>query len=259
MVKLPGVSVIISTIGRDSLKDCLASILAQDYQGSIQIMLGLEHDEYGKFGELRRFLTSLKMPDRFTLTVIDVGYSTSVRNGGVHSNHFGGSMYSSLSFLAKYSLLVHIDDDDRFMPNHISSLVEVIDDKPWAFTLSYFTNHKNIIGHDYFESVGPGKGIFKHPYNGFVRPGGLMFNKTDHRILRILFLWSIGPLVTGDGNDRLIFNELVKLPYAETMKYTHLYEIDLKDRVHAVRVKHISAENPDIDFSALTQKINSVR
>lgn len=259
MENLPGVSIIISTIGRDSLKDCLASIFAQDYKGPIQIMLGLEHDEYGKFNELRWFLSSLTPPENITITTIDLGYSTSVRNGGVHSNHYGGAMYTGLSFLAKYALLAHIDDDDRYMPNHISSLVDAIGENPWAFTLSYFTNQKNIIGHDYFESVGPGKGIFLESYNGFVRPGGLMLNKTNTEIMKILFLWSIAPLPTGDGNDRLIYKGLVDLPHGKTEKYTHLYEIDLKDRVHDVRMKYIQAENPNIDFSTMVQKNNSVR
>ncbi|HJV90388.1 MAG TPA: hypothetical protein VJ623_08800 [Holophagaceae bacterium] len=234
------ISVVVVTVCRDSLYRSIRSIFTQDFEGTIQILIGVDVERFGSISQIMEALAR-ECPPRITLTCINPGYSTSARHGGVHSCWFGGSLRTALSFLASSELVAYLDDDDWYQPQHLRLLHKAIQGKSWAFTLSNYAdpNNDRILGPDKIESLGPNKGVFKDKFGGFVRPSALLLNKIN--LLHILHLWSFSPFPSGDGEDRLIFNELLKFhDYGETGVPTVNCALDPADGMHAFRLQSLS-------------------
>lgn len=239
-------SVVMITVGRDSLVRAVHSVFNQDLKGVIQVLIGVDAELFGPIGPALEQLAR-DAPANILLTPIHVGYSTSIRHGGVHSSRYGGSLRTALSFLAASEHVAYLDDDDWYEPAHIRLMLKAIQKKSWSFTLSNYadTNSSAILGTDTLESVGPDRGVYRERFGGFVRPSALMINKI--KLSYLLHLWSISPSTSGDGEDRLIFNQLLKHPdYGETGVPTVNCTIDPRDSMHAVRMKSIRGESPDI-------------
>ena len=234
------ISVIVVTVCRESLYRAIRSIFRQDFQGSIHILIGVDVEKFGNISQILEDLAP-ECPPRVRITCINPGYSTSTRHGGVHNCWYGGSLRTALSFLSSSELVAYLDDDDWYQPEHLRLLHAAIQGKTWAFTLSNYAdpNHNKILGPDTVESLGPHKGIFKDKFGGFVRPTALLLNKI--KLPHILYLWSISPTPTGDAEDRLIFNELLKYPdYGETGVPTANCSLDPADGMHAFRLQSLS-------------------
>lgn len=242
------VSVVISTVCRDSLVKTVQSLYHQNFDGNIQILIGVDTDNENKLMTLIETLYKDK-PKNVDLSVIDLGYSTSAKNGGVHTCAFGGSLRTALTFLAKYQYVTYLDDDDTVTSDHLTALCEACKDNSWAFTLSNYVFHDKFLGRDTIESVGVGSGIYKQSFGGFVRPSALIIDKL--KVAYILHLWSnaFSADPRGGGEDRLIFNGLKRLDdYGQTGKYTLNYHINPKDSMHEIRVKCIGYQNNDVTF-----------
>lgn len=251
---MKSISIAMTTIGRKSLFAVLEKLNNQSFDGQIQILLGLDIDKNGEFYSILDKFKAIQK-NNVEIAVLDIGYSTSVRHGGIHTNKFGGSLRAALTFLAKYRFVTFLDDDDFPEENHLEELFNAVQGKSWAFTLCNFVNDKNIfLCQDVNESVGPGKGTFKAIFNGYVRPSALIVDKIKTE--EITFNWSKALNIgTGDGDDRLIFSSLLKFKdFGETGKYTLNYVIDPKDGMHKSRVAEIKKQNPSLDISTLTKE-----
>lgn len=248
------VSVVLVTICRKSLYRAVRSVFSQDFEGTVHLLVGADVEMFGDFNEIISELMP-ECPPNITLTGISLGYSTSTRHGGVHSSWYGGSLRTALSFLSSSELVTYLDDDDWYEPQHIRLLHKAIQGKTWAFTLSNYAdpNDESILGIDTTESVGPSKGIYTAKFGGFVRPSATLLNKV--KLSHILHLWSISPFPSGDGEDRLIFRELLKyLDYGETGVATVNCAIDPADGMHAHRVSNLTTS-----AKASTSKFQSLR
>lgn len=235
------VSVVMTTVCRESVYRAARSVFQQDFEGTIQLILGVDVEKFGDFSDIVRTLAA-ECPPRRVLTPINLGYSTSARHGGVHSCWYGGSLRTALSFLASSELIAYLDDDDWYEPQHVRALHAAIQGNCWAFTLSNYadSNESRILGVDTIESVGPNRGVYREKFGGFVRPSALMIHKI--KLSLILHLWSVAPFATGDGEDRLIFNELRKFPdYGETGLPTVNCSLDPADGMHAHRLASLAA------------------
>lgn len=233
-------SVVLVTVCRNSLYRAIRSVFTQDFKGSIHLLVGADVEKFGNFSEIISELL-LECPPNVTLTGISLGYSTSARHGGLHSSWYGGSLRSALSFLATSRWVSYLDDDDWYEPQHLRLLYEAIQGRAWAFSLSNYAdpNGDVIYGVDTIESVGPNRGIFAAKFGGFVRPSALMIDKL--KLSHILHLWSISPFSSGDGEDRLIFKELLKQSeYGETGVPTVNCALDPADGMHELRMKSVS-------------------
>jgi hypothetical protein len=97
---------------------------------------------------------------------------------------------------------------------------------------------------DEWDSIGPGAGINQRRFGGFVSPGNLLLDKDACHF--ILPYWSLSPFADGTGEDRLVFQQLLKHPSrAATGKYTCYYEIprEVQEHLHHARefaARHIS-------------------
>jgi len=233
------ISVVISSVCRLTLIRSVESIFNQDFEGKIQVLVGVDIDLEGNEAKIRQHLESIR-PDFCTLTWINIGYSTSERHGGVHSCYFGGSLRTALSFLADSKYVMYLDDDDWLASSHCSLMYSSIGDNHWVASHCVFadSNTSEGICVDLIESVGVGKGVYRDLYGGFVRPSGLMINKL--KLLPILSLWSQSLFEGGDGEDRLIFQAIKESSHIFLKEATIFYSMDPKDANHKMRMEYLS-------------------
>lgn len=226
-------AVIIPTVLRPDLLRAARSVIEQDVDGSINLMVGIDHrlGDPGVLDLVRR----LERPNR-RVTIIDPGYSTAKPRGGLYSNRHGGSLRTALSFIANAPRLAFLDDDNWHAPNHLSTLAAAIEGKAWAFSLRWYCDSRTgePLAIDRIESVGPGKGVHQKRYGGFCNTSTMMLDAraTHERLPR----WSHGTAQDGRGPDRSIFAALLDLPYGETGQGTAYYWMQHSDINHGVRL-----------------------
>jgi len=230
------IAVIIPTVCRKSLLRAVRSIYGQKTSGRIQILIGVDCDPHGRGAEIFAQL-SAETPSHCTLQWLDLGYSTSVRHGGVHASIFGGSLRSALTFLADAEIAMYLDDDDWLAPDHCTHILAAIQDHKWAFAFSIYADADTgePLCVDEFESVGVNKGVFAKRFGGFVRPSGLAINKL--KLLHIVHLFSLTVHEKGIIEDRIVFNYLREQPHGCTGQATVYYALDPKDGMHPHRLE----------------------
>jgi tetratricopeptide (TPR) repeat protein len=248
-------AVVIATICRDSLIRAVRSIYTQKFSGKMQILIGVDCDPDNRAATLKSILEA-ECPENISLLWLDPGYSTSRRHGGLHSSVYGGSLRSALTLLADSEFVMYLDDDDWLTADHCASIMAAIEGKKWAFAYSIYAdgNLGKALCVDELESVGIGKGVFAKRFGGFVRPSGMVINKMQ--TLPIIHLWACSPFPTGDGEDRLIFDQLRKEPCGCTNKATVYYTLDPRDAMHPQRLAFMRSKG--VEFSS-TSKMGSVR
>jgi hypothetical protein len=243
------------TICRDSLIKAVQSLYQQKNINKLQILVGVDIDVYGREHDIFRELMAC-CPKNVTLTWISIGYSTSVRHGGVHVCHYGGSLRSALTMLADSEIVMYLDDDDWIDDMHCADILKAIADKKWAFAYSIYADGNKGVGVcvDEIESVGVGGGFFAEQFGGFVRPSGMAINKLQ--LMHIVHLWAYSPYPTGDGEDRVIFNQLRPEPFGCTNRASVYYAIDPMDGIHSLRLDFMKSKGIEYIFE---EKQNSCR
>ena len=212
------VAVVVPTILRPSLLKAVRSVYTQNILGRIHLLIGIDVHQ-GDSGLLDRLVA--ECPDHVSLTILDPGYSTSARHGGLHANFYGGALRSILSLLANSRHVAYLDDNDWWGANHLTALKSAIAGKAWAWSGRWMVHPGTHwpICRDEWDSVGPGKGINAERFGGFVQPSGLMMDSQACHLL--MPLWSMAAFPDGTGEDRLIFDQLNKtLPGAGTGLFT---------------------------------------
>jgi tetratricopeptide (TPR) repeat protein len=237
-------AVLIRTTLRASLPAAVESVYAQDFKGRVQILIGVDRRDGAPPG-LDALLRD-KCPPNMGVTVIDPGYSTAARNGGLYSASAGGALLTTLAYLANAPRIACLDDDNRMCPDHLRRLMQAMEGHDWAFSLRWFVNPANgeRITIDRWESVGPGRGGYNKQFGGFVDMNSWMVDKLKlHKLLPAL---SIGPMKGGGGNDRAFFEVLRKLPCGETNEATSEYVISPSDQNHATRLHWFAKSGYDV-------------
>ena len=218
------VGVVIPTVLRPELTRALESVYAQDLDGRIQIAIGVDKSET-KLGALLDVIS--RRPPNVSVLVLRLPYSTSMRHGGVHSAQDGGSLRSILSFMLNSRYVAYLDDDNIYLPNHLSALLEAIKDKAWAATHRMLLNVENDdeLGKDLWDSVGPGKGRME---GGFVDPNCLMVDKV--KLADAISSWSSRGR---DRPDRNFFRRIAPTPHAMLEQASVLYYIRPTNVLHS--------------------------
>lgn len=254
---MKNISIVITSIARDSLLRAIRSIFSQDYPGNIQVCIGIDKDVYGNADKYKQIILN-ECPKNCSVLWMNLGYSTSVRHGGVHGCQFGGSLRTALTLLAKYKRVMFLDDDDWLTPDHCSTMIKTMEESKsaWVYPICMYADSSTSTGIciDAIESVGPDKGIYADKFGGFVRPSGMMFNKMQ--VMHLLHLLSMSPYPTGDGEDRLFFKPLKDLPNACSNAPTVYYSLDPNDSMHEYRMQYMKQHGIDYKFD---QKPQSVR
>jgi len=232
------VGVVIPTILRPSLLRAVRTVFAQDMSEPFQVLIGIDipQGDPAIIDILRQ-----ECPSHITLTVVDLGYSTSTRHGGFYPNHYSGSLRTVLSYAANSRSVAYLDDDDWWAPNHLSSLVEAIDGRDWAFSYRWLVDRATgwPICRDEWDSVGPGRGINQERFGGFISPSNLILNKNSCHF--VFPHWSLAAFTNGSGEDRLVFDELLKAPsWASTGRYSCFYEVSEEVQTHAYHAQELA-------------------
>jgi hypothetical protein len=230
------VAVVMPTTLRPTIIDAVRSVLAQDLPGRVQLLIGIDKAQHPV--EPLAALLAEAPPGRDAL-LLDPGYSTSVRHGGLHPARDGGVLRIVLTYLANARRIAYLDDDNWWAPDHLSSLSAAIEGRAWAWSLRWFVHPRSrrAICVDEWESVGPDRGIFREKFGGWVDPNCLMIDKLQCD--EVIRWWGI-PL-RGDPKamsaDRHIFHWLkARYPAAGTGRATAFYALDESDGNHPSRL-----------------------
>jgi len=214
-------AVVITSILRPSLKRALQGIYAQRGVGRIQALVGVDIEAADSPG-LEALLGEI--PDNVTVSVLDPGYSTSERNGGLHASWDGGTLRSSLTLLANARRVAILDDDCWWHSEHLHDLGKALDGgAAWAFAQRWLVDTESMrpVCIDRWHSTGPDSGAFRESLGGFVDPNVLAFDKL--RAMSGIHLWSLGPK---SAADRKFSSYLIRnLPGAATGRATVYYTV----------------------------------
>lgn len=231
------VAVVMPTLLRPSLRKAVESVYRQDLQGRIQMLIGIDTPEGDP-----AILDALEAerPDNVALTILDPGYSTSGKHGGLSPAYDGGNLRTVLSYLANSRLIAYLDDDNWWEPDHLRRLIAAVEGKAWAWSQRWYTEAETgkDLAVDIWESIGLGKGVFKTRFGGWVDPNCLIIDVT--RAGNSRWLWAV-PLIqdgTGNSQDRHVFALLSKYfpEPGETGAVTVHYAINKNDPIHATRM-----------------------
>ena len=110
------IAVVIPTTLRDSLERALDSIFKQDLDGRIQILIGIDKSRENR-KKLKEMCTA--QPANCVTTILDLGYSTSVKHGGIKMARDGGGLRTALSYLANSRYIAYLDDDNWWAVSHL--------------------------------------------------------------------------------------------------------------------------------------------
>ena len=231
-------AVVIPTILRPQLRRAVESVFLQSLRGRIHLLIGIDK-ALGNRDLIPQLIAAA--PAHVHITVIDPGYSTSARHGGIYSNHFGGGLKTILSYLANSRFVAYLDDDNWYAPDHLAALLAAIDGHDWAYSLRWYAHPRGDLGlcEDKWESVGPERGYYARTFGGFVDTSSIMLDKAACHML--FPIWSMALSKKGDGEDRMVFKALRenRRPGGATGKPTSYYTLDPNDSMHARREKWI--------------------
>jgi hypothetical protein len=232
------VAVVMPTVLRPTIVDAIRSVAAQDLAAPIQLLIGIDKP----LGARETLAAALReLPAKCRALVLDIGYSTAARHGGLHPASDGGVLRTALTYLANARHVAYLDDDNWWAPNHLSSLLAAVAGRDWAWSLRRFVDPatRQPVCVDAWESVGPGRGIFA---TGWVDPNCLLIDKFACE--PALRWWSLpDPAVArGMGADCNVFGVLATgHSHAGTGIASCFYAMNPGDPQHPARLARIAA------------------
>ena len=200
-------AVVIPTTCRPSLARAVRSVFSQTGLARIHVLIGVDVAR-GDPAVIDEILA--ERPPHHAVTVLDLGYSTSVRHGGLYLSQDGGALRAMLTFAANSRYVAYLDDDNWIHESHLARLRAAIEGRDWAYTLRWYVDPETMepLAIDRWESVGPDKGVFAAKFGGFVDPNCLMLDKL--KCVEAIACWTI-PMsadVRGRTADRTVFDRL---------------------------------------------------
>ena len=227
-------AVIIPTVLRPHLAQALRSVFAQKFSGRIHILVGIDSHQ----GDLAVIDEACaERPPNCAVQVFWPGFSTSQRHGGLTPPGDGGSLRCMLSFLANSAYVAYLDDDNWWGPDHLTQLRTAVETAQWGFALRWFVHPetRRPVCIDTWESVGPGEGMFKEQFGGFVDPSCLMINKLACPAAPLF--WNFPLSNDPMSADRNVFNHLShQHKVAGTGQASVFYMLNKNDGLHPMRV-----------------------
>jgi hypothetical protein len=218
------VGVVMVTILRPTFAQALRSVYAQRFTGRIQVMVGIDRWE-GERATLEALVA--ERPGNVSVTVIDLGYSTSQRNGGVYASRYGGALKTILSYAANSRYVTYLDDDNWYAPEHLATMLAAVAGKDWAFSLRHYVDAQtgDLLCPDTWASVGPGRGVFAQGQGGFVDTNCFLIDKIAcHDVFPE---WAMPRFKGGTGGDRQILQRLLQRPHGTNGAHTLYYRESL--------------------------------
>jgi hypothetical protein len=218
-------AVVMVTVARGTFAQALRSVYAQQFAGRIQVLVGID-----KWIGERAHVEALarESPSHVAVTILDLGYSTSQRNGGIYPSHYGGALKTILSYAANSRYVTYLDDDNWYAPTHIASMLAAIAGKAWAFSLRHFVDAKSgdVLCLDTWESMGPGRGVYAQTQGGFVDTNCFFL---DALACQDVFCeWAMTRFQGGTGGDRQVLAKLRGRAFGSNGAHTVFYRTRLE-------------------------------
>ncbi len=232
-------AVVIPTTCRASLARAVNSVFRQVGVQRIHTLIGIDAVR-GDDAVIDEILQ--RRPAQHAVTVLNLGYSTPVRHGGFYGTIDGGALRTILTYAANSRYVSYLDDDNWIGETHVASLLSAIQGQDWAFTLRWFVDPDTDapLAIDRWESTGPGQGVFKLKFGGFVDPNCLMIDKM--RCAHVPPLWSMPLVPRTPTADRTVFEALRRSSaVGSTGAATAYYVTSARDENHAIRLRWIKA------------------
>lgn len=198
-------TVIIPTTGTKSLKQAVASVLAQTYPTQCYVVID---GNRGKI-EALDLLDEFKRDIDVALLPINVGAD----------GFYGHRIYAAFTHLVNTDYLCYLDQDNWFEPNHVQSCVDTITENKlqWCYSLRNIYNGNRFACQDNCESLGK-----YSSYHGINHIDTNSYFLTRSLVLQIASVWH-----GGWGQDRVFYTVIKEfLPnYDCTGEYTLNYRV----------------------------------
>lgn len=212
--KNPSVAVITPTTGKPCLAEAMKSVANQTFKNLHHYIIV----DGGEFFE-----------DAFASASIDLektnaSFHVAPNNTG-KDGFYGHRIYAAYPHLLNEDFIVFLDDDNWFEPNHIESLITLINDKSlaWAHSLrNVYTDASTFLAEDCCESIGRWPIFFTQdtPKKDYlVDTSSFCFRR--EMLINVCHLWH-----HGWGGDRRFFQAIKDYddwPYDTTGKHTLNY------------------------------------
>lgn len=198
-------TVIIPTTGAATLKQAVASVLAQTYPTQCYVVID---GNRGKI-EALELLDEFKKDIHIALLPVNVG-----ANG-----FYGHRIYAAFTHLVNTDYLCYLDQDNWFEPNHVVSCVNAINDKTlqWCYSLRNIYSDNRFACQDNCESLG------KYPsYHGVNHIDTNSYFLKRELVLSLASVWH-----GGWGQDRVFYSVIRDMlpKYDCTGEYTLNYRV----------------------------------
>jgi len=155
------VSIITPTTGNPFLAECIASVRAQTYKNIEHIVVVDGKQRWDKADEI---LLAAEFPNGANEHVCVLPYPTGT------NRYNGHRVYGAATYFADGDYHLWLDDDNVLEPNHVESLVKLVQEKQlhWAYTFRKIIDSEgNVLCLDDCESLGMWASIL-HPQDFFV-------------------------------------------------------------------------------------------
>lgn len=205
------VAVVTPTIGQQQFSKCLDSVQQQDYENLIHYVFLDGQEHYDKIHPMLYQASGKR-------TIKTISLEDNVGKGW-----YGHRVYAACSYLVNADIIMYLDEDNWYEPNHVSSLVDVIVNQKtdWAFSLrKIYDKSENYLCEDNCESLGNYSAVFNE--NRYHIDTSCFAVKRDIA-LRIGHTW-----YAQWGGDRVFYANINKhFPnYKGSGKYTLCYRTD---------------------------------
>ena len=219
------VGVVMTTVVRATLVQAVQSVFAQQFGGRIQVLIGIDRWQ-GDRAAVEQLRAS--RPSHVEITMLDLGYSTSQRHGGLYPSHFGGALKTMLSYAANARHVTYLDDDNWYAPDHVATMLAAMPSHAWAFSLRRFVDATSgdELCDDTWESVGPDRGVYAGSQGGFVDTNCYFIDKLACN--DVFPEWAMTRFAGGTGGDRQVLERLRGRSYGTNGKPTLFYRTQLK-------------------------------
>ena len=168
------VSIITPTTGNPYLAECIASVRAQTYSNIEHIVVV---DGKQRWENTDEILLAAEFPNGVNEHVCVLPYPTGT------NRYNGHRVYGAATYFADGDYHLWLDDDNILEPNHIESLVKLVQEKnlDWAYSLRKIIDKDgNVVCLDDCESLGMWASIL-HPQDFFVDVN-CYFVKKEHAV-----------------------------------------------------------------------------
>ena len=145
--------VITPTIGSAKVKDAIASVKAQTYENVEHLIVvdGPEFDE--------KFVENFEVDYLETINRVVLPYNT----GHGSQGYYGHRIYAAFAHLVDHDYIFLLDDDNWYAPDHIETLVKVLEQNDFAYSLrQIYDKDKKYLCDDNCESLGKWPIYFTH-------------------------------------------------------------------------------------------------